>query len=49
MVAVSDFQPMSPQAYLQWEAQQPLKYEYSRGEVVAMTGGRFLIMILPLI
>lgn len=30
---------MSPQEYLEWEAQQPLKYEYFNGEVVAMTGG----------
>ena len=30
---------MSPQEYLEWEAQQPLKYEYVNGEVFAMTGG----------
>ncbi|HIK54881.1 MAG TPA: Uma2 family endonuclease [Synechococcales cyanobacterium M55_K2018_004] len=30
---------MSPQAYLEWEAQQPEKYEYLNGEVYAMTGG----------
>jgi Uma2 family endonuclease len=30
---------MSAAAYLDWEAQQPLKYEYLEGEVYAMTGG----------
>ncbi|MFP4297186.1 MAG: Uma2 family endonuclease [Spirulinaceae cyanobacterium] len=39
MVAVSNYHRMSPQDYLEWEAQQPLKYEYFKGEVVAMTGG----------
>lgn len=39
MIAVSDFYPMSPQEYLEWEEQQTLKYEYISGEVVAMTGG----------
>ncbi len=39
MVAVSNYHRMSPPEYLDWEAQQPLKYEYFKGEVVAMTGG----------
>lgn len=39
MVAVSNYHRMSPPEYLEWEAQQPLKYEYFKGEVVAMTGG----------
>jgi Uma2 family endonuclease len=30
---------MTPQEYLAWEAEQPLRYEYLNGEVVAMTGG----------
>ena len=30
---------MSPQEYLEWEEQQPIKYEYVNGEVFAMTGG----------
>ncbi|MEM7579634.1 MAG: Uma2 family endonuclease [Cyanobacteria bacterium P01_A01_bin.80] len=39
MVAIPNFQYMTPQEYLDWEEQQPLKYEYINGEVVAMTGG----------
>ena len=30
---------MTPQEYLEWEEQQPIKYEYINGEVYAMTGG----------
>ncbi|XZN91530.1 MAG: Uma2 family endonuclease [Microcoleus sp.] len=30
---------MTPQEYLEWEEQQPIKYEYMNGEVFAMTGG----------
>lgn len=30
---------MTPQAYLDWEQQQPIKYGYMDGEVYAMTGG----------
>jgi Uma2 family endonuclease len=30
---------MSPQEYLAWEEEQPLKYEYIYGEAYAMTGG----------
>jgi Uma2 family endonuclease len=29
----------TPQDYFAWEAQQPLRYEYFDGEVLAMTGG----------
>ncbi|MBE9041517.1 Uma2 family endonuclease [Oscillatoriales cyanobacterium LEGE 11467] len=29
---------MSPEEYLEWEAQQEIRYEYCNGEVVAMTG-----------
>lgn len=43
MIAQAKFQFMTPQAYLEWEEQQPIKYEYISGEVFAMTGG-----ILPL-
>ncbi|AFY71034.1 protein of unknown function DUF820 [Thalassoporum mexicanum PCC 7367] len=32
-------QSLSPQAYLAWEEEQSLKYEYINGQVVAMTGG----------
>jgi Uma2 family endonuclease len=31
--------PMTPQEYLAWEEQQPIKYEYINGRVFAMTGG----------
>ena len=30
---------MTPQEYLDWEAQQPIRYEYMDGQVFAMTGG----------
>ena len=30
---------LTPQEYLEWEAQQPLRYEYFNGEVLAMAGG----------
>ena len=39
MIANSANLRMSAAAYLDWEAQQPLKYEYLEGEVYAMTGG----------
>jgi Uma2 family endonuclease len=39
MIADFHTQPMSAQAYLDWEEQQPLKYEYLNGEAYAMTGG----------
>ena len=39
MIAQAKFQFMTPQAYLEWEEQQPIKYEYINGEVFAMTGG----------
>jgi Uma2 family endonuclease len=39
MIASTNFIPMSPQEYLKWEEQQPIKYEYVNGEVLAMTGG----------
>ncbi len=31
--------PLTPQEYLEWEIQQPLRYEYFNGEVFAMAGG----------
>ncbi|HEY9848822.1 MAG TPA: Uma2 family endonuclease [Leptolyngbyaceae cyanobacterium] len=39
MVATPEPKYMSPQEYLEWEEQQPIKYEYINGEVFAMTGG----------
>ena len=39
MIANSEFRYMTPQEYLEWEEQQPLKYEYVNGEAFAMTGG----------
>jgi len=30
---------LTPQEYFEWEAQQPLRYEYLEGEVFAMAGG----------
>ncbi len=37
MVAISDRLPeMTPQEYLEWEEQQPIKYEYVNGYVYAM-------------
>ncbi|MBW4537691.1 MAG: Uma2 family endonuclease [Myxacorys chilensis ATA2-1-KO14] len=39
MIANRDDLRLSPQDYLDWEAQQPLKYEYINGEAYAMTGG----------
>ncbi|MCT7967458.1 Uma2 family endonuclease [Laspinema sp. D1] len=39
MIANQQFSRMTPQEYLDWEEQQPIKYEYVNGEVFAMTGG----------
>ena len=39
MIAQPQHQLMTPQEYLEWEEQQPIKYEYINGEVFAMTGG----------
>jgi Uma2 family endonuclease len=39
MIATPEHRPMSPQEYLAWEEEQPLKYEYIHGEAYAMTGG----------
>ena len=39
MVATPQPKYMTPQEYLDWEEQQPIKYEYINGEVYAMTGG----------
>jgi Uma2 family endonuclease len=33
------FVKMTAQEYLAWEEEQPLRYEYLYGEVLAMTGG----------
>ncbi len=39
MIAQAQLPLMTPQEYLEWEEQQPIKYEYIDGEVLAMTGG----------
>ena len=39
MIAHPQSQLMTPQEYLEWEEQQPIKYEYINGQVFAMTGG----------
>ncbi|MCL1473002.1 Uma2 family endonuclease [Argonema antarcticum] len=39
MVVTPESKYMSSQEYLDWEEQQPIKYEYINGEVFAMTGG----------
>lgn len=40
MIASPQFSsPMTPEAYLAWEEQQELRYEYEQGRIVAMTGG----------
>ncbi|MCL1464420.1 Uma2 family endonuclease [Argonema galeatum] len=39
MVSTPESKYMSSQEYLDWEEQQPIKYEYINGEVFAMTGG----------
>jgi len=39
MIASSEHIHLSPEAYLEWDAQQPIKYEYLHGEAYAMTGG----------
>ncbi len=39
MIAQPQYQLMTPQEYLEWEEQQPVKYEYINAEVFAMTGG----------
>lgn len=39
MIAHPQPQLLTPQEYLEWEEQQPIKYEYMNGQVFAMTGG----------
>jgi Uma2 family endonuclease len=39
MFATLENRRMTSQEYLEWEEQQPFKYEYVNGEVLAMTGG----------
>ncbi|MBD2259296.1 Uma2 family endonuclease [Pseudanabaena sp. FACHB-2040] len=39
MIASPEKHYMAPAAYLEWEAQQELRYEYAEGEAYAMTGG----------
>ena len=34
-----EYQKMTPEEYLEWEAKQELRYEYIDGEILAMTGG----------
>lgn len=39
MIASSEHQKMTAVEYLEWEAQQELRYEYCDGEVLSMAGG----------
>lgn len=39
MVATRAHSDLTPQEYLAWEVQQPLRYEYFDGDVFAMAGG----------
>jgi Uma2 family endonuclease len=39
MIADPKHQLMTPDVYLEWEAQQPLRHEYLNGLAYAMTGG----------
>lgn len=39
MIATPDKQYMTPEEYLEWEAQQEVRHEYLNGEIYAMTGG----------
>jgi len=39
-------QKMTAEEYLEWEAKQELRHEYIDGEILAMTGVRFLIIAL---
>ncbi|NEQ77221.1 MAG: Uma2 family endonuclease [Okeania sp. SIO2C9] len=34
-----DYQKISPEEYLEWEAKQEFRHEYVDGEILAMTGG----------
>ncbi|CBN53991.1 MULTISPECIES: Uma2 family endonuclease [Kamptonema] len=38
MIANPQFRYMTPQEYLEWEEQQPIKYEYVNGEALAIKG-----------
>lgn len=39
MIATPHPTQMSVEAYLDWEPQQEIRYEYVNGEIYAMTGG----------
>ncbi|GAB4148689.1 MAG: Uma2 family endonuclease [Cyanobacteria bacterium J069] len=39
MIAIPHFPSMTIEAYLEWEPQQELRYEFVSGKVFAMTGG----------
>lgn len=39
MLATPKLPHLTPQQYLDWEQQQPVKHEYINGEIYAMTGG----------
>jgi Uma2 family endonuclease len=39
MVTISQDYRMTPEEFLEWEAQQSDKYEYIQGQIYAMTGG----------
>ena len=42
MVALHDFQGMTPQEYFEWEEQQAVRHEYFDGDVFAMAGGSLI-------
>jgi len=38
MIPQPQYQLMTPQEYLEWKEQQPIKFEYINGEIFAMKG-----------
>lgn len=39
MIATPKLPHLTPQEYLDWEQQQPVKHEYIKNKIYAMTGG----------